>query len=440
MDGIRAVAVLLVLIYHSWVISGQPNLLLSLPFISRQLNVTPIVSSGFIGVQLFFALSGFLLAQYWLKPSFQGKPRPSTRQYFKQRLLRIVPAYYCCLFLLLLFFVPALIPVASVYSRIGVFVLGAHLLFLQYLFPVSSASYIIDGSLWTLTMEMLFYVSLPLAIWLFVKNRWIYSLFAAILVSLGWLYLTRNSLGPLVRLEQYHTPGVTLTEDVARYFLSVQFPTHFGNFALGITLANIYTQYQLKTRTDRLFRIITGNRAALVYFIAGWALEFFLMYVIRQTQNQTLVYYSYFLIASLGFTLILAGILFGGQWIRSMFSFTPLRLIGIISYSIYLWHLPIIHLFNSYPNILALPPERRFLHVLLGTASSVFLLAAGLYLAVEKPFMVLGRKKSPTKRLGADRESEVSLALALPLSGLPNTNKDLAEIVALPVVIGGPEE
>jgi peptidoglycan/LPS O-acetylase OafA/YrhL len=420
MDGIRAVAVLLVFFFHTWVISGQPALFFTLPVISSTINVTPILSSGFIGVQLFFVLSGFLLAQYWLKPHFQGKPRPSTRQYFKRRFLRLMPAYYCCLFLLLLFFVPALIPVQSVYSLSGILVLGAHLLFLQYLFPASAPSYIVAGSFWTLTMEMLFYLVLPITVWFFLKGRWLYSLFASVLVSLGWLYLTRNS-----------------------YFLSLQFPDHAANFALGISLANIYVQYQLKIRKDRTFLILTGKRAALVYFFGGWALELFLIYEILPGQNQRFAYYSYSIIASLGFTLILSGILFGNEWIRALFSFTPLRLIGIISYSMYLWHLPLIHLFNSFPGVAIQPPETRFTHVLLKASLAVLILSAGSFLAIEKPFMVLGRKKSSTKSkvleppgeapvalavsTARDQSSKEPVALAAQAYGTPQINKALAE-------------
>ena len=206
MDGIRAVAVLMVVVYHSWVISGPTPLLQSVPGSSSPVDTTPIVASGFLGVQLFFVLSGFLLAQTWLKADYAGKPRPSTKRYFTLRIARIVPAYYVCLFFLLLFFTPSFIPTVWVYSKLGLFMLAAHLLFLQYIFPVSSISYVIDGSLWTLTMEMIFYVVLPFLIVFFLRGRWMLAVVVSLAISLLWSYLCRYSLSPLVNLMMTGTP------------------------------------------------------------------------------------------------------------------------------------------------------------------------------------------------------------------------------------------
>ena len=412
LDGIRASAILLVVVFHVWALSGAPALLAALPPIGAQLNLTSLAASGFIGVQLFFVLSGFLLAQYWLKPSFQGKPRPSTRQYFKQRLFRIVPAYYCCLFLVLLFFVPAFIPARLVHSKMGLFTLGANLLFLQYLFPVSGTSYIIEGAFWTLTIEMLFYLSLPLVIWCFLKQRWVYSLAVAIVISVAWRYLTRHSLDPLVHFVQYHTPGVILAEGDARYFLSQQLLGHAANFALGISLANIYVQFQLKCRKDRLFQIFTHDVAGFAYFISGIALQLFVVYNFFQNPDLAWAYYSHGLLDTLGFTLLLAG---GCPWIRGAFSTLPLRFIGTVSYSIYLWHLPLIHLFNSYLTIAASPPQTIFFQVLCATLVAVLILATGSYLAIEKLFMQLGYKRQPTKKTGIDAPQDA--LPTLPTSG-----------------------
>ncbi|HLV99370.1 MAG TPA: acyltransferase [Ktedonobacterales bacterium] len=412
MDGVRAIAVLLVIIFHCWEGSGMPLLLVSLPLINASLNLTPIASSGFIGVQLFFVLSGFLLAQYWLNPSFQGRPRPSTRQYFRQRLFRIAPAYYCCLFLVLLLLVPGLIPAADVYSGPGVFTLGAHLFFAQLLFPVSASSYGVEGSFWTLSIEVLFYLMLPLVIWCFSKTRWKYFLCASVVLSLSWFYLTRNSLDPLVQFYEHQTPGATLTENAARFFLSIQFPTHAATFALGISLANIYTQFQLKLRTDRLFRLLTSNAAGLMYLFVGVALELFLMYAIfpKDTLANN---YSYWTLIAFGFTLILAGVLFGGQCIRAALSVLPLRFIGVVSYSMYLWHLPIMFLFKSLPIVATLPSPDRFpLHFGMTFLVALFL-ATGSYLAIEKPFMLLGRQHKLAKKAATGAPQEAAPALAV---------------------------
>ena len=161
LDGLPGVAVLLVVVFHVWILSGTPGIAVTVPLIGRTENLTIFFAAGFVGVNLFFVLSGFLLSQYWLRADYDGRPRPSTRRYLRHRLFRIVPAYYFVLLVTLVLLTPALIPPALVYSNTGLFILGAHLTFTQYLFPISSSSYGVNGPMWTLTMEMTFYLLLP---------------------------------------------------------------------------------------------------------------------------------------------------------------------------------------------------------------------------------------------------------------------------------------
>jgi peptidoglycan/LPS O-acetylase OafA/YrhL len=158
LDGIRAIAVVLVVIFHSYILSGAPITFLNTPFNGRKIDLTPYLSTGFVAVDLFFVLSGFLLSQYWLRADFLGRPRPSTAVYARRRIFRIVPAYYCCLLFMLLLLCPFVIDPEFVWSGLGLRMLLAHLLFVQHLFPITSGSYNANGALWTLTIEAMFYV------------------------------------------------------------------------------------------------------------------------------------------------------------------------------------------------------------------------------------------------------------------------------------------
>lgn len=394
MDGIRAIAVLQVLVFHCWVLSGSPELTFKSPFSGNITHWTFLISAGHTGVLLFFALSGFLLAQNWFSADYNNKPRPSVRKYFRLRFFRIMPAYYSCLFFMLLFFTPKYIPSAYVFSGDGFFALGAHLTFTQYLFPISSGDYTINGSLWTLTIEMIFYLVLPWAIPLFLRNRWIIAVPFAIIANILWLYLCKYSLDPVVAIYQSSVARFSVDSETIRYFLSNQFFGYISFFALGIAVANVYTRYRLNIPSGKIFKIATGKIAGNFYFIIGLALILSLLFELRNDSSLIIQYYAGRILYGIGITLFIMGVLFGSNFWRYIFSITPLRIIGIIGYSVYLWHMPLIYLIKSYPEIEALPVEQRFLQVLLYTSVGVFLLGTIFYLAIEKPFMLSARKNS----------------------------------------------
>ncbi|RHX82161.1 acyltransferase family protein [Leptospira yasudae] len=94
LNGVRAVAILLVIVYHVWLpfgVAGFPKILRN------------VFSNFNSGVDLFFVLSGFLIYSGILK--YRKEPKTfSKRNFFLARSLRIFPAYYFCLFVLYLYF------------------------------------------------------------------------------------------------------------------------------------------------------------------------------------------------------------------------------------------------------------------------------------------------------------------------------------------------
>ncbi|MCA1666566.1 MAG: acyltransferase, partial [Thermomicrobia bacterium] len=372
-------------------------------------------------VILFFVLSGFLLSQHWLHADFQGRPRPSARLYLRRRLLRIVPAYYACLFLTLLLLCPFLIPPARIYSGQGAFVLGAHLLFLQYIFPAAnSGSFNIHGHLWTLTIEMIFYLVLPFVVVFFFRRRWMIALPLSALVSLIWLYLSKHALGPLVYLLETRSH---LDETAARYFLSQQFPAHYVSFAFGIALANLAYQYQSGRLRHRLWRVLATRWMGIGYFFVGCLIVVYTMNAFAYP-GPLPSYYSWELSVSIGFSLMIGGVIVGGRALQMPFGFLPLRFIGLVGYSAYLWHMPLIYLFNKFPTVAALPPASRFYHVLLYTTIALMLVSGFMFLAVEKPFLLRGRRQGAAREAATARPTvrEEAMAHQVATTALPAVN------------------
>ncbi len=152
LDGIRAIAIVLVLFRHG-----------VRPFLDEEGRLftilgwdvaTPLLN-GWMGVDLFFVLSGFLIAGSLMRHTREGSRLPELRPYLLRRILRIVPAYYFVLFLAVLEIIPHY-EVSP--DRLGARI-GYHMLFLQDYLPSD-----IVVAFWSLGVEEKFYLTAPV-IW-----------------------------------------------------------------------------------------------------------------------------------------------------------------------------------------------------------------------------------------------------------------------------------
>jgi peptidoglycan/LPS O-acetylase OafA/YrhL len=146
LDGLRGFAILLVVWYHARLVSGQSFG----PF-------DPIVQAGYLGVDLFFFVSGFCLFYPYAKCARDGKPQPSTRRFFQRRLLKIVPSYLLALFTFAALYHAQFGTVTNLAMHVA-----AHLAFVHTLVPATFGS--ISGPLWTIGVEVQFYLIFPLIV------------------------------------------------------------------------------------------------------------------------------------------------------------------------------------------------------------------------------------------------------------------------------------
>ena len=147
LDGLRALAALSIVAFHS---------LLILKFeytpLSHAVNNSWYYLST--GVQLFFVLSGFLLFLPYVRSMLDGRNLPSARQFYRRRVLRILPAYLVCL---------AIMVAVKYYARHVPFSPGdvaAHIVLIHDSFPQFNRDY--NGPFWTMAVEAQFYLLLPL--------------------------------------------------------------------------------------------------------------------------------------------------------------------------------------------------------------------------------------------------------------------------------------
>ena len=290
-QGLRAIAVLLVFIFHlnaSW------------------------LSGGFVGVDIFFVISGFLISSIIL--SELDKSKFSFIDFYKSRIKRIVPAYYSLLIVI------AIVGVfVFVSSDIHVFrksLFWATTFNSNYYFSTLDTYFGAENSenpflhTWTLAIEMQFYLFLPLLL-VFIKRKWRLPFISILTIAL-FIYNIFNG-----------------NKNLMYFSLLARTP----EFLIGVLCSLIYRKVNFSKITAFLLSI-TG----LVLILVS---AFFI--------NEN----SYFpgvlaIIPCLGAAFL---ILASENPVRTFLSNKVFLFIGDLSYSLYLWHWPVMAFFRYYYNI-----------------------------------------------------------------------------------------
>jgi peptidoglycan/LPS O-acetylase OafA/YrhL len=93
-DGLRGVAVLLVFLYHTWIFSFLDP---SLSVLGIAIPTAMFVKAGYLGVDIFFVISGFCLYLPYARAEYFKRTSPDTRTFYLRRILKIVPSYLIAL-------------------------------------------------------------------------------------------------------------------------------------------------------------------------------------------------------------------------------------------------------------------------------------------------------------------------------------------------------
>lgn len=302
MDLLRAAAVILVVLYHSWVLTG------SIAFRPEVFHMF-IQLGGEIGVTIFFALSGYGIFCSLKKMEASGGL--NFRMFLKKRCRRIMPQYYFCLLMTLLF-----MDGAYYLSGEQMLNLMSHIFFLHNLHPHFHGA--INGVLWTMGVIVQFYViAIPL-------YRWISKHMAVTLIcSVGFTICMKAFLYGVI------IPYFQLDGSVY-FFAGRQIITALDNFTVGMAVACLIEKRN----------VILLKRQSWILFLsalAGMALicRAGLYYGIYTNNFSGYVWHS--LLA-----LIIMGLMAGGSFIKINDSGKISRIflwVAKYEYGIYLWHL-----------------------------------------------------------------------------------------------------
>src|SRR5688500_16773325 len=183
-DALRGIAALGVVLYHAIERgpSALPNNLFDYPVRALQF----ISSFGYIGVFLFFVISGFCIHLQWAKARATGvEPDIRFGPFWKRRLRRLYPPYIIALVLFLL--------VAYSYGEISLthfffYDLVMHLLMLHNLDP--QTCYTINGVFWTLAIEEQLYLAYFLLLFVRIRWGWLVTIAICLGARVAWLLLS----------------------------------------------------------------------------------------------------------------------------------------------------------------------------------------------------------------------------------------------------------
>ncbi|GHJ38953.1 acyltransferase [Streptomyces sp. TS71-3] len=379
LDGMRALAALMVIALHTGIYSGQ--VASSWLGIGHGGALGPVLSRFTVGVPIFFVLSGLLLYRPYANAGRDGAPRPPTGRYLWHRALRILPAYWAVTLVALAAFTPdALTHLWATVRPLA-------------LLHIYQANVIPAGitQTWSLATEASFYVLLPL---LALALHPLLRRPAAVLVALG-------------ALEAVSVASVVLTHlpsagpyPAAGFWL----PQYIGYFAAGMALA------VLASRGAGLGALARHPWACWGVAVAAYAVESTPLTgstSVYPTVPQALLQHLLDLVVAVALVAPLVLRTERGP-ARLLSHRVPARL-GRISYAVFLWHMVVV---ETFLRLTGEPAGSATFAVLFpATVAVTVLIAVASDILIERPARRLRRSTAVTPRSTRDDQPEPVTAL-----------------------------
>lgn len=363
LDLLRAIAIVWVMLFHSFLVGGLGE---SYSWLSRH---------GWMGVDLFFVLSGFLIGTQVLAPLARGGPL-SFRDFYIRRAFRILPAFWVVLALYLAFPVLREAPGLEPWWKFATFTLN---LSIDY---ASNATF---SHAWSLCVEEHFYLVFPLLAWAMLRKPSV-AKFAGLCVLLVVAGIALRSTTWL------HDTALAANGGMQRNWFveDLYYPTwaRLDGLLAGVVLATFKV-----FRPQRWERVQARANTVLLLGLGVMAVA---LWLFRQRTG--------LLGNSIGWPVLslgLALLVFAGAGNRSVIArwrVPGVAWLAAISYSLYLVHKAVFHLVET-----AWGPalEGRGVLAFCVYGATALLAGAVLYYAVERPFLRL-RERMPVFRRAAD--------------------------------------
>ncbi|MDT0892718.1 acyltransferase family protein [Staphylococcus pseudintermedius] len=341
LDGVRAVAVIAIIIYHL-----NPQWL----------------SGGFLGVDTFFVISGYLITSLLLT-EYHNTGKIKLTSFWLRRVKRLIPAV---LFLVMGVIVLSLIFMPTEIKKVRADSIAAIFYVSNWWYIMQNVDYFEQFAvqplkhLWSLAIEEQFYLVFPIVLLSLLS-------FIRRLKSIRIIFLILLVISMIAMMVLY-VPN----ENVARVYFGTD--TRIQTLLMGVLLALVWPPFQLKAKVNRQMRTMIDTAG-----VVGLAILFICFKFVSET-NSILYYGGFFLISTVTLLVIASSVHPSGYFAKflgnKVFTF-----IGSRSYSLYLWHYPIIVLIHHQFVQGQIPPLVYVVEILL-----MVLMAEFSYKFIEQPF------------------------------------------------------
>ncbi|MGX6449484.1 acyltransferase family protein [Patulibacter sp. S7RM1-6] len=361
LDGLRGAAAVGIVLVHVWmylVAEKQVRGGTTLDLLMGQLR---------LGMPMFFVLSGFLIFRPFAAAAIAARRGPRLRVYALRRAARILPAYWLVILLGSLALARVGHTQAPPAEQLPIF-----LTFLQNYFEATLGR--TNPPTWTVAVEVSFYVAVPIVAVLLAlvaarlrtpaRRRLLLAGFCVAVILVG---------ATVLGLSSYLGWGREIRDTL---------PARLASFGAGMLVAVLVHERSASRRTATA---MAATGLALVLLEASAHVWHLGPVALRQLLVDTP--------ASLGFGLLIAAFAVGRPRGAVLVERGPAQWYGDLSYSLYLWHFPVIYVLRA----LGRWPENALAALLLPLAVATVLAVATWHL-VERPAIAWARRRTPSRR------------------------------------------
>jgi len=391
LDGLRAISIILVLIFHTFFVFERVHPSHTVSSMIDELGLSLAWAwNGDKGVDVFFVLSGFLISGILMKQVIKNG-HVNLRNFYIRRYLRLTPAYYFALTVYWLMNGP-----------------NSDWLWANFLYVNNFINYANQamGWTWSLAVEEQFYLIYPLLLTIILK----YS------KRPGYFMLWMFLISFLVRYGIIMSDEAIRTSPSSRFYIDRDYSNHFftilydnlhsrfGSLLVGCMAA--YCFHYHNEKLDHFANSLAGLLTTIIGIIMVVFFMAFPVFSIRYDEYQTFHIFYHIVnrnLFSLGIGIVIVAALLRKYYIagaiRAFLSFRFWYPIATLSYSLYLIHLVVmtiiipgivnltVHLPEQYPWSMLECLAYGF--IISGILSMT--IAAIIYLFIEKPIMNLRR-------------------------------------------------